>query len=460
MNISRWLGRAVIGCVAATAVVTYAQAPVTVDRGVLPRGTVWEIRMPTNWNGVLISDLDAATPPTAALQALIPALVSRGFAVSGTGRRADRQANYDSAREIDDLINVIDIVEAKYGKPKRTIYHGISGGGNVALLFAETRPDRIDGAVSSCAHTPQWMMNNGLDAWFVLKALIAPNLDIVNLAGVDLQALTAAWRQAITQAQQTPLGRARIALATTIGRWPAWISSTTPEPDPSNVEALQHSMFESLLMQSPGGSARVMFENAGRGQLSFNTDIDYSEVFLKGGDENHKHAVRELYRRAGADLADDLDAVNAFPRVSASPQAMKFWAAPGHTVTAEPKVPVLRIHTNGDGSVPISLVQGYDEAVRERGFGDLYRQAFVNAPGHCTFTTGETLAAIETVMQRLDLGDWPSTSPSALNSLAKALDPSSAARYYNYRPFEYGREWFPELRDYTGGFGLKAASGQ
>ena len=34
------------------------------ERGVLPRGTTYEMRKPNNWNGVLIDDLDfAATPP-------------------------------------------------------------------------------------------------------------------------------------------------------------------------------------------------------------------------------------------------------------------------------------------------------------------------------------------------------------------------------------------------------------
>jgi pimeloyl-ACP methyl ester carboxylesterase len=131
-------------------------------------------------------------------------------------RRSDRSTNYDPAHEIHDLITVLDIFEASFGKPSRTLQYGHSGGGHVALAMSEIHPDRIDGAVAGCAHTQVWLMNSELDGWFVLKALLAPELPIVDRP-TDLSAITAAWRQVINAAQQTPLGRARIALATTLG---------------------------------------------------------------------------------------------------------------------------------------------------------------------------------------------------------------------------------------------------
>jgi hypothetical protein len=76
-----------------------------------------------------------------------------------------------------------------------------------------------------------------------------------------------------------PLGRARIALATTLGQLPAWVSSTTPEPDPNDVYALQQSMFESLIAGAaqPAGQSRFMFEHSAPGQLSGNIDVDYKK---------------------------------------------------------------------------------------------------------------------------------------------------------------------------------------
>jgi hypothetical protein len=293
-------------------------------------------------------------------------------------------------------------------------------------------------------------MNSELDAWFALKALLAPDLPIVDLPA-DLSAITAAWRQVINAAQQTPLGRARIALATTLGQLPAWVSSTTPEPDPNDVYALQQSMFESLIAGAaqPAGQSRFMFEHSAPGQLSGNTDVDYKK-FFQNGDEFYKRAVRRLYRDAGVDLDADLERINAFPRIAADAKTIKWWSAPGRTVYGEPKVPVLRIHTNGDGAVPISLVQGYDAQIRANRYTELYRTAFVNRPGHCTFSVAEVAAAIETVIQRLDSGHWGSTDPIDLNRLGNSLDPTSTSRYYDYDQFKYNRRWVPTLEDFLG----------
>jgi len=445
--------KALFALAAATALavvptVTEAQSPNwTAERGVLPRGTTYEMRKPNNWNGVLIDDLDFAASPDAPRYLW---LVNAGYAVVGTARRADRNTDYDPAHEIIDLINVMDMFAAKFGKPNRTIQLGQSGGGHVALAIAEQHPDRVDGVVATCAHTPVWLMNSELDAWFVLQTLIAPNLQIVDLPA-DLGSLTAAWRAALANAQQTPLGRARIALATTIGQLPAWISTTTPEPDPNDITSLQNSMYESLVQTAaqPNGQSRFMFEHSANGQLSWNNGVDYVRVFALG-DPAYQRATRRLYEAAGASLDADLATVNAADRIVADPKAVQWWSYPGRTVTGEPKVPTLRIHTNGDGAVPVSLVAGYDSLVKTMGHEDLYRRAFVNAPGHCSFTPAEVAAAVDTMMERLDTGDWPSTSAVALNRRGARLDPSTASRYFNYTQFKYGRKWTPSAKEFLG----------
>ena len=96
-------------------------------------------------------------------------------------------------------------------------------------------------------------------------------------------------------------------------------------------------------------------------------------------------------------LEADLERVNAFPRVAASPYALEWWNAPGRTAKGAPKIPLLRIHEIGDPSIPPSLVQGYDDLVRANGRDDLYRTAYVQSPSHCGFTAAETMAAIETI---------------------------------------------------------------
>jgi hypothetical protein len=190
-----------------------------------------------------------------------------------------------------------------------------------------------------------------------------------------------------------------------------------------------------------------MFEQGGRGQPSWNTGVVYSALFEGQTDPNLRNAVRLLYAQAGARLEDDLRQLDAAPRIAADPKAVKHWSAPGRTVVGEPKVPVLRIHTNGDKAVPVSLVQGYDTLVAAKGYGAHYRTAFVNGPGHCSFSAAESAAAVEIVMRRIDAGQWGDTSPAALNTLARTLDPGSEARYYSYRQFPYARTWVPAVSE-------------
>jgi hypothetical protein len=433
-----------------------AQTKFTEEAGDLPDGTEYRMRMPPNWNGTLIRDLDYASGSSNPRWA---ALLEKGYALSGTGRHRLRLYQYDPVREIANLDLVLGMFDKRFGRPKRVIQYGCSGGGAVGLFIAEDFSNRIDGVIASAAHIPVWQMNTFLDGWFALKALIAPDLRIVDLpvqasGGADHGTegeLPDAWRRAINVAQQTPEGRARIALAFTLGQWPAWAGHRlTPQPAPDNTADLQHSMYHTLFhnAENPGGEARIRKEMAASGQqLSWNTGVDYRE-FFENGNESLKRAVRQLYQEAGLDLDADLGRVNAFPRVSASPYALEWWNTPGRTAKGTPKIPLLRMHEVGDQQVPLSLVQGYGDLVRANGKDDLYRLAVVNSPAHCNYTVAETMAAVETLMRRLDTGRWESTDPEQMNGLAKSLH-ASAARFTRIDPYaqkKYNRTWAPAAR--------------
>ena len=131
------------------------------------------MRMPSNWNGTLIRDLDYASGASNPRWA---ALLEKGYALSGTGRHRLRLYQYDPVREIANLDRVLGMFDQRFGRPKRVIQYGCSGGGAVGLFVAEDFSNRIDGVIASAAHIPVWQMNTFLDGWFVLKALIAPDL--------------------------------------------------------------------------------------------------------------------------------------------------------------------------------------------------------------------------------------------------------------------------------------------
>ena len=84
-------------------------------------------------------------------------------------------------------------------------------------------------------------------------------------------------------------------------------------------------------------------------------------------------------------------------------------------------VPVLTMHTTGDGLVLNQDEQAYASIVDDR---DLLRQTFVHRAGHCTFTPAETIAAFNALVHRIDTHRWPALAPDALNDAAEALGPT------------------------------------
>ena len=90
-------------------------------------------------------------------------------------------------------------------------------------------------------------------------------------------------------------------------------------------------------------------------------------------------------------------------------------------------------------------MQGYDDLARANGKDDLYRTAYVRAASHCGFTAAEAMAAIETMVRRLDTGRWESTDATQMNTLAKSLH-GSPARFTSidrYAQKKYNRTWAP-----------------
>jgi hypothetical protein len=100
---------------------------------------------------------------------------------------------------------------------------------------------------------------------------------------------------------------------------------------------------------------------------------------------------------------------------------------------------MLTIHTTGDPLVPVQVQHAYADAVDDSHRSALLRQAYVHRGGHCTFTTGEMLAALRTLERRIGAGHWPDTDPATLNRLASQLDPTVAPAYVAYRPGPYPR---------------------
>ena len=158
--------------------------------------------------------------------------------------------------------------------------------------------------------------------------------------------------------------------------------------------------------------------------------------------------MQALYAGAGLNLARDVRMLNAGanikPDAAAASYLERFISFDGGLA-----VPVLSMHTTGDGLVIPPNESAYAQVVGSTHNSDMLRQVFVHRAGHCAFTTAETVALFQVLLKRLDTGRWDDSAlqPAALNAAALAqgspanqiLGFSFAPSFVTYSPAAYSR---------------------
>lgn len=442
-----WGGLAVATLVATVPATAHAASPCPAAaqcaEGQLADGTPYAFAKPARWNGAVLVDLDfAAGGLTSPLTA---SLVNRGYAVGGTTRTV---SSWNIARAIDNQAEALGAFEAAFGRARYAIAEGRSMGGMVAAGVAQVYPGRFAAAIPMCGGlggaVGQW--NQKLDTVFTLKTLLFPELPATGLPA-DVPGTQQRWISAVTSAQATPAGKARIALAAAIGQLPGWgvapDGSPTPVPDARDADGVEQGMYLALA----GGplpylgqavSSRRAIEQLAGGNPSWNTGVDYARQFALAAPEQ-RTAVRRLYARAGLDLGADFARLAAAPRVSADPAAVAYLRR-GIVFTGELRIPVLTVNGTGDQISTVAQQSSYESLARRAGAESLLRQTYVRTAGHCTYTTGEQQAAIDRVLTRLRTGHWPDTSPRTMNTLSTAVD-GVPGRYLSYVPPRFNRPY-------------------
>jgi hypothetical protein len=422
-----------------------ADAPPSHIEGELPGGATYVMDVPADWNRTVLLYSHGYAPDgtpnpaqNAPSDATRTALLDRGYALIGSSYR---DTGWVLEHALPDQLSTLDLFVDLFGRPNRSIAWGTSMGGMITTGLAERAGHRFAGALAMCGleHGGIANWNNTLDPVFAVRTLIAPqtSVPLVRLPDQATALLAAGELNAhLTAAQLTPQGRARTALAAALHNLPAWTDPNAPEPAPDDYDTAQRNQFQSLLgTVYVGLSWRQEAEGWAGGNMAWNTGVDYARMLANS---SIRKEVEVLYTRAGLSLADDLATLNRAPRISADPAAVSY-VIRNLTFAGKPTTPLLTIHTTGDALVPVQVERAYAEAVHRSGFDRMLRQGFVHRAGHCTFTTGEMLAALEAVEKRAPTGHWPSTSPNSLNAAAARLDPSGTHAYLTYRPAPYPR---------------------
>lgn len=395
--------------------------------------------MPETWNGKLLLYSRGYYPgflpgpnPTeiAPDEATEQALLDGGYALVGSSY-SDKGWPLETARQ-DQLDSLDAAVDAIGAQPDRVLAYGSSMGGLVTGQLAEQAGEVVDGALATCGLMAGavGIGNYQLDAAHAIDELLAPDEDIqlVDYANFD-EAFTAAasLNAAVDEAQQTPEGRARNALVAALLQVPDWLPNQDP-PNPWDWDAIQEIQTEwlgSTLTFVTAG--RFDLESTAGGNASWNAGVDYLDLLAQSDNVGH---IRVLYHQAGLTdlhLVADLIRLTDAADIEADPDALESMRQTS-TLSGDPEVPVLTLHTTDDNLAPVEHEAAYFQNVLSSGDASLVQQAYVERPGHCAFTPAELVASIHALDERVDTGQWGSaTAWWALDAAAEALDLGDAA---------------------------------
>jgi dienelactone hydrolase len=416
---------------------TCTNPAVTCLTGASADGATFKIEVPVSWNGTLLLYSHGYVPPMvpngpaedAPDRTAADELLARGYALAGSSYASNGWAVKEA---LTDQIDVLDRFRDRFGRVSRTIAWGQSMGGMITAGLVQRYPHRLQGALPMCGILGGsiGLWNQNLDLEFALKTLLSRDADpaVAAAAGslqlahvTDGTANAGAAEAAIAGAHATPQGRARLALASALFDLPDWLAVGTPRPSRGDLAAREAAEFGWLQIQAQFifGFRQEIEQRAG-GNPTWNVGVDYRKLLARSSSTD---LVAGLYRQAGLSLRGDLAALAGAPRVKADRAAAAYFAR-NIVYDGRIDVPVLSIHTTGDGLVVVPHEQAYADAVRRGGDRALLRQLYVDRPGHCTFTDAEMLSALGALTRRLDEGRWRGTDPPTLNAAAAAYGPA------------------------------------
>jgi pimeloyl-ACP methyl ester carboxylesterase len=419
-------------------------------KGKFTDGAKYLIQVPSNWNGTLVlyshgyvvpgssnPAEDVGDPITGAY------LLANGYALGGSSYAT---TGWAFQQAVPDQIKVLDTFKTLVGAPSRTIAWGHSLGGMVTAGLVQLYPQRFDAALPMCGVVAgavgTW--NEALDSAFAFDVLLGPGsgLKLVNIKNPTKNVTIA--EEILSAAQKNAKGQARVALTAALGDTPGWYDPLSPEPSPTDYAAQEANQYLWLANVDFlfAFDFRAELEARAGGNASWNNGVDY-ETQLKNSVDYEE--VQALYQKAGLSLDTDLQALKEAARIKAKQSALTYLEQ-NIIFNGRISIPVLTLHTKGDGLVVVEDESAYKNVIDEEHDGALLRQLFVHRAGHCEFTPAETVVAFGALISRLDTGKWPALGLGVLNKSAKALGSKfnvlsvngknvhAAPAYFKFRP--------------------------
>ena len=421
----------------------------------LPSGSRYLIEAPEHWNGIVLLfrhpvPVERDEPPWDD-DPFVDHLVGLGYAVAGSANTIF----WPLELAFSDHPALVEVVARVLGPARHTIAVGQSIGGLITAGLVQRFSDSLSGGLALCGNMAGAVgtHNRELDIVFVVKTLIAPG-SALQLTGIsDPHANLRLSRLVLQEAQGTPSGRARLALAAAVGNVPGWHDPTSEEPPPEDLpgrQQNQHAWFREICFLVFFW-AREQVERQAGGNPSWNTDVDYRGLLATSF---NRDVAEGLYASAGLDLDQDLERLSGEDRIAADPSALEYLQR--HIVLSGDLggVPVMTVHTDGDGLVTPDHQHAYADVVGAAGQGEQLRQLFIHRAGHCTMTFAEVVTALEALIERIESGAWPHLDAEALNDASGSRGANAnvlvsgqpaAARFFEFKPPPFPRSY--DIRD-------------
>jgi hypothetical protein len=434
-SVRRFGAGLVAACALALAAAVPAMATTTHYTGSTSDGGTWIADVPSDWNGTLLlyshgygtlSPQDAPDPGTQA------ALLADGYALAGSGYDPNGSL-WALGSAVRDQFQTLQAVKRTVlpSRPSQVLAFGTSMGGLISALEDQQSYGRLDGALTTCGLVAGGIQLNNyqLDGEYALDKLLAGDAaQLVNYASQS-DAATAAvtLNNAAAQAQTTPQGRARLALAMSLMDVTTWAPGQSM-PGVYDYAAQEEQQYNEEFVANPVmifvETGRQQIELAAGGNGGWDVGVNFAKMLAHSSYYAEIHA---LYQAAGLSLREDLKTLTSGADIRASDKAIR-WLQQTSVPTGHLQVPELDLHTISDQLVPVQQENYYHRRVRQAGSRALLRQAFVQRQEHCNFTPAELIAGVQALQHRVSTGSWDQVAlPSSLETAATALNLGDAA---------------------------------
>jgi hypothetical protein len=352
-------------------------------------GFYW-IAIPADWNGTLVvhahggprTQVPEQNDPVEDLQRF-SVTVREGFAWAGSSYRRGGYGVRMAAEDTDILRRIF---WAKFGRPKHTLLHGQSWGGNVAAKAAELYAINADGT-------------NNYDGVMLSAGLVAGGTRAYGFRA-DLRAVYQFYCHNHPRADevQYPVWQG-LPVGATMTR--AQLTARVEECTGLSLPAAQRTPQQASNLKNILAVTGVP-EPQLVAHLAWATNLFQDMVQRRLGGMNPFSNADTVYSGS-----DDDAALNAgVERFTADPTAVARLAYDAD-LSGQIVLPTVSIHAKNDPTVYVGVDALYRETVARAGRSDLLVQTFTNESEHSKLSTPEYAGVLEGLMAWLEKGQKP-----------------------------------------------------